>query len=568
MARQGNVGSDITLKYNFYVNGNLFDPFQVNDIDIYDGGFVIDTITPTRTSLGTYQIVYSIPDSLAVGTYYDKLSWVAESGMVTKTQLYGFEVVAASTSTTDPDAISQTVACRITVSWIHRIGLVRTEDMGNGMGVALFWQDAASTSANTTVHYNVYYADNRLDVLDSFPVAITKEKFAILNVPPGNEQFFTIRATEFDVDEYDIAELVQIGEGLHQYPEEQILLNNINDAYGATIEVEDNSEYPNKGYLLIGTEVFQYSTKGTNAFTITDTQRGYFESQISSHTVGDIVRLFKGIEEGNSVIHSGTAAWHQVNPRNVDAIGEFNVAEDGYRENKVDIVTTDLSGAEENAADFPTFDFCGYHRPSPQDTFSGKCVGSYVGGENNGFRGLSIQDQSQARLEVLLQLTGTPCVLLRRKQTGRRCRCGSSDLRREHPNARCQYCYGTGFEGGYDRIFNTRAISELFVNTIGAINARIAPFVDDLKLESSNGLIQPVELSAWTLAVPIIKDRDVIVTFLENFTEEFRYECLDVTRNRLFFNQIGQQQFRVKRQDKTDIMYTYNINDATRFVRI
>jgi hypothetical protein len=459
------------------------------------------------------------------------------------------------------------MSCRAAVSWIHRVGLVRTEDMGNGMGVALFWQDAAPTSTSTIVHYNIYYADNRLDVLDSFPVAITTEKFAIINVPPGNEQFFTVRATEFDTDDFDITELVQIGQGLFQYPEEQTLLNDI-DAYGGTIEVGDNSEYPSKGFLLIGTEVLQYTSKEAGVFYIGDDQRGKFSTQVSSHFAGEIVRLFKGVEEGNSVIQSGTAAWHNVNPRNVDEIGEFNVADDGYRENKEDILTTDLSGAEESTSGFPAYDTCGYHRPSPQDTFSGKCVGSYVGGENNGFRGLNIQAQEQGRLEVLLQLTGTPCVLLRRKQTGRRCRCGSSDLRREHPTARCPFCYGTGFEGGYDRIFNTRPISELFVNTAGMINVRVNPYVDDLKLESSNGLIQPVEQTAWTLAVPIVKDRDVLVTFLQDFTEEFRYEILDVTRNRIFFNQVGQQNFRMRRQDKTDIMYTYNINDSTRFVKV
>src|SRR5574337_535546 len=161
------------------------------------------------------------------------------------------------------------MSCRTTVTWIHRIGLVRTEDMGNGMGVALFWQDAAPTSTTTIVHYNIYYADNRLDVLDSIPVAITTEKFAIVNVPPGNEQFFTVRATEFDTDDFYITELVQIGQGLYQYPESQTMLNDI-DAYGGTIQVADNSEYPSKGFLLIGTEVLQYTSKEAGIFYIGD----------------------------------------------------------------------------------------------------------------------------------------------------------------------------------------------------------------------------------------------------------------------------------------------------------
>ncbi len=87
---------------------------------------------------------------------------------------------------------------------------------------------------------------------------------------------------------------------------------------------------------------------------------------------------------------------------------------------------------------------------------------------------------------------------------------------------------------------------------------RTYPYSDDLKLESSQGLIQPSELTAWTIVYPTIKDRDIIVRFNEDFTEEFRYEVLDVTRNRLFFNQSGKQEFRMRRMDKTDVVYQYD----------
>lgn len=561
MARQGQRGSTILLKINFYVNGVLFDPFDVDDVQIYDheiAGSVVDTITPTHVSVGVYQASFDIPDTLALGTYYDQWTWTAESGMSSKTQRYSFEVLeAAEVPEPEPSPVAQEVACRTKVTWIHRIGLVRTEDMGNGMGVALFWQDAAPTSANTIVHYNVYYADNRLDVLDSWPVAITTEKHAIVNVQPGNEQFFVVRATEFDIDDYDITQLTQIGPNVFQYPAEQELLADI-DSYGASIQVADTSEFPDKGFLQINVEVLQYSSKDATTFYVEDTQRGAFTTQVSTHVAGETVRLFRGIEEGNSVIYAGTAAWHKINPRNVDAIGEFNVAEDGYRENRIDIVTTDLSASDANTADFPSYDYTGYHRPSIQDTLSGECVGSYVGGEFDGARGLNFQDRELSQLDAMLQVTGEPIILLRRKQTGRRCRCGSSDLRREHPNTRCQYCFGTGFENGYDRFFNTRPISEKYRNTQGMILIRTSPFSDDLKLESSQGLIQPSEIAAWTIVYPTIKDRDIIVRFNEDFTEEFRYEVLDVTRNRLLFSQSGKQEFRMRRLDKTDVVYQYS----------
>jgi hypothetical protein len=155
---------------------------------------------------------------------------------------------------------------------------------------------------------------------------------------------------------------------------------------------------------------------------------------------------------------------------------------------------------------------------------------------------------------MLLQTTGEPVILLRRKQTGKRCRCIS--LRHEHQQARCQYCFGTSFEGGFDRYFNTRGISEYSTNTQGAILIRVNPWKDDVKLLAANGLTQDVELTAWTINLPTIKDRSTIIRFNEDGSEEFRYTVLDVTRSKLMFGLTGQQTFRIQRIDKTDILYS------------
>ena len=56
-----------------------------------------------------------------------------------------------------------------------------------------------------------------------------------------------------------------------------------------------------------------------------------------------------------------------------------------------------------------------------------------------------------------------------------------------------------------------------------------------------------------------MKDRDVLVRFNEDNTEEFRYEVLDVTRQRVMFTQTGAQKFRMKRFPKTDIMYQFPV---------
>jgi CDGSH-type Zn-finger protein len=202
------------------------------------------------------------------------------------------------------------------------------------------------------------------------------------------------------------------------------------------------------------------------------------------------------------------------------------------------------------------------------DVFNGQCIGSYLGGGFNGQSGFNLQTQWMAQVETMLQVTGQPAILLRRKQSGRYCRCGSSDLRREHPNARCPHCFGTQFEQGYDRIFNSRAVSDQYRNSKGYILIRINPYIDDLKLDPANGLIQIVEQDAWTLAIPNIKDRDMIISFNQDFTEEFRYEVLNVTRNKLFFNQSGNVLMKLRRQDKTDIIMTYDIDDMSRFVKV
>lgn len=452
------------------------------------------------------------------------------------------------------------VGCRSHPSWEFYVGLRVVEDVGNGMGLRLSWGRAIASDSNNLVHYNIYYSDTRFGVFSDWPQAITTEQQVIINVEPGKLHYFAVRATEFDPAEFDITQLEQIGTDLYQYPDTVILQNDI-DAYGAALDVVNTNGYPESGFLLVDTEVMQYSVKTGSAFDVEDTERGEIVTYIDTHDAGTEVKLWHGVEDKNTVIFEETAAWHRSHgvPRNTTAAaeGELNVADDGYREAAADHLTTDLTASDENTEDFPSYDYNSYHRPSLQATFSGDCVKSYVGGEFNGGRGFFFQDRNLARLDAILQVTGEPLVLLRRKWTGRRCRC--QGLRREHPTTRCKYCYSVGFEGGYDRYVNPRPISERFENTEGFILARISPYTDDLELTSAQSLSQPVELDAWTINVPTLKDRDFIVRFNEDGTEEFRYEVLDVNRNKLFFGQTGKQGFKVRRHDKTDIIYAYDV---------
>jgi len=459
--------------------------------------------------------------------------------------------------------ISVQAACLDKPSWVTRPGLRRVDDLGNGSGVALAWQEARPVDFTQQIHYNVYAADTRFDLLNNEPLAITTAQEAVVNISPGNMFHFVVRATEF-VSDLDITGMEQIGVDLFKYPAPVTLVNDLPESEdGYTVLVSgDISDYPDIGELLINTEIMLYSSKDTtnNGFVIAINDRAIQLTTLQDHDSGDEVKLWHGVEDGNTIIRQGIASWHQVIPQLDTAVGQFNADADGYRAANADILTTDLTASDANTADFPHYDFKGYHRPRLQDTFSGKCVGSYLGGEFNGLRGLNLQDRTIAREDAMLQVTGEPVILLRRKWSGRRCKC--MGMRREHQRTRCDRCFGTGFEGGYNRFVNARAISETFVNTCGFIMIRVKPHTDDLDLKLDQGLIQDTLPEAWTLVFPSLKDRDVIVRFTEQegFTmEEFRYEILDVTRNKLFFSFSGQQSFKMRRLDKTDVIYQFDV---------
>ena len=228
---------------------------------------------------------------------------------------------------------------------------------------------------------------------------------------------------------------------------------------------------------------------------------------------------------------------------------------DGYRQKTVDILTTNLSVSDADNVGFPSYDFAGYHRTDPVMLLSGACVGSYVGGYqfcadgHSGvgmqLRGLNIQDMNNQRQEVLLSTTGESCVFVQRQWTGITCSCMLPY--NEYPEARCKYCFGTGFVVGWQPYYNPR-------RSDGRIMVRFDPTVDDL-IEQDAGLESTMNPTCWGLTVPSLHDRDVLVRFDIGGNEEFRYEVLNVTRNKLMFGMEGVQKFAVQRIRKTDPIY-------------
>lgn len=80
---------------------------------------------------------------------------------------------------------------------------------------------------------------------------------------------------------------------------------------------------------------------------------------------------------------------------------------------------------------------------------------------------------------------------------------------------------------------------------------------EDLKLGPHSHLEQQYEPQCWTLPAPAVRDRDLIVRFDFNDDVEYMYEVLDVTKDKLFYRHYTRQRLRLKRLDKTDVVYTF-----------
>lgn len=110
-------------------------------------------------------------------------------------------------------------------------------------------------------------------------------------------------------------------------------------------------------------------------------------------------------------------------------------------------------------------------------------------------------------------------------------------------------CFSTSFIGGYEQFYNDK-------RSDGRILVRFDATIDDLAAKQI-GLEQNFVPNCWTTVYPAIKDRDVLIRFNQDGTEEFRYEVVNVTRNKLLFSLSGAQKFNMYRLDKTDPIYQW-----------
>lgn len=418
-------------------------------------------------------------------------------------------------------------------------GMKKVANVGDGNSLALIWNKPISRSYKGDTFCLIYENEYRLEIFDSPPKYISSGEVTeavISGLDSGKQYFYAMRGLEAFKDSIDISNMNEVYSGVFEIPASTEIISQANES-DMVITVSSTEGYPSSGILLLNSsEVVRYFEKTESSFLISPGGRGLNGTSRGVYLAGDSVSLFFECQDKNSVIGSATP-----------------VFEDGYQSgreiNGVGLVVTDYEDNDRKF--FQGFDFCGYHKPLPQQIFQGKNdCGSYLGGSFNGHRGMNLFDRMLNREEVLLDQVGEPVILLRRIWNGETCSCSNS--RKVHPKIKsCKKCYGTGYVGGYEQ-FNYRRRSD------GRIMVMFGDTQEDLKLTSQAHLEQDYKPSCWTLPAPAIRDRDLIVRFDFNNDVEFIYEVLNITKDKLFYRHYTRQKLSLQRMDKTDIVYTIN----------
>lgn len=446
-----------------------------------------------------------------------------------------------------------------------RAGTDAITSLGDGHTINLKWFQAYPDRPTEKILYHIYFSTVKEDVFTEGVKYVSYDgslEANIIDLTPGQEYFFAVRPVSYNPNIFNPAvDLATAYDNLKFYPN-SLLRQNMTDT-DLTVPLIDVDGFPSVGVVIVGAELIQYlavDQVNSNLVLTNLSQRGVFDTHIRSHAVSGFdgyyyqnptVRLFVLGEDNRwDRIFVGQSRFEYPNFQATIL--------DGYHQVTKDLLSTDLSAADAANVTFPMYDFAGYHRTDPVQLLNGTCVGSYIGGEQgciDGYgnsyilRGLSLQDQNTQRQDVLLSVTGRPAVLIKRVQTGITCACYLPSS--EYPDDRCPLCYGTKFVYGYEQYFNPR-------RSDGRIMVRPGPTDEQTKMYEA-GLESEFPLSLWTLAVPTVKTRDVIVLFDQDDNEEFRYEITTVTRNNTVIGQEGGQLFKVMRIRKFDPAYQIRI---------
>jgi hypothetical protein len=440
------------------------------------------------------------------------------------------------------------------------VGIQKVSCTSDGQAIVLDWTRAYPDPYNFTLGYNIYYSTIKEDVFSEGPkyLVLNKTTIELLDFTPGDSYYFAVRATEFDPEVVQLSGLPDLGVA-KIYPE-ALLLSNITDT-DSILYISDIDLFPNYGVVQVGGELISYTNKDIPSSALTGLTRGFLKTIAKPHstdgydgttTWDPFIKFWKGFEDKNLKYFQEVINFAYPN--------YAYTALDGYKYSK-DIVYSNLENVNSNEQDFPKYDLVGWRRTNPKDYLTGKCIGSYFGGEiycadgydgvGRQIRGPSVNDENNRRQELLLEQTGKSVVLLRRYHTGIRCKCFLAEV--EQPDDRCPYCFGTGFTVGYEQFFNPR-------RSDGRILVRIDTADEDIPVQDG-GLENIYAPSGWTLVYPVIKDRDIIILYdpYEKEVEEARYEIMSVTRNVLFYELYGAQKFKLQRIRKTDPLYKIKV---------
>lgn len=420
-------------------------------------------------------------------------------------------------------------------------GLKKVTPLENGVSAKLEWAKLISRVPKSEVYALIYYGKDRLSLFDSLPKFIAKKEvneFTYNEFSVGSIYYFAVRAMEAFSGIFDFTGMTESATDVYKFPSETSI-SSIFSTSALTLEVEDVTGYPEKGLLLVdGSEVVKYTSvnRDTNSFNIPANGRGLNSTTKIFGVEGDSVKLFIECQDKNNNIIKATTMYQDGydSGREVDNIG---------------ILVTDYSDNDKKF--FQGFDYCGYHHPMPDRLLKGlDDCGTYLGGEFNGSRGMNLYDRMLNREEVLLEQVGEPCILLQRKWTGAMCDCMTA--RNTHPKEKtCNRCFGTGYIGGFDQFLNRRRNDR-------RVLIRFKETAEDLELHMSRHMSVKFEPQCWTLPIPAIKDRDIIIRF--DFTDdlEYFYEVLDCSKEKLVYGHYGRQNLRLKRLDKTDLINTFS----------
>ena len=445
------------------------------------------------------------------------------------------------------------------------VGIDGVSSLGDGYTINVKWFQAYPNNNLNKIAYHIYYSTDKDSVYTEgikYVSVDTALEANIINLTPGQNYFFSIRPVEYDPMLVNIENVLPIAyDNLRIYPS-SLLRENIlkTDLIIPLIAVDD---FPSNGVINVGAELIRYlsvDVVNKNLVLTNESQRGINNTRARSHAVDGydgyymqtpIVSFFTiGEDSRFDRIYRCQSRFEYPNYQYTNA--------DGYHQVTKDILSSDLTASDEYNGNFPSYDYSGYHRTDPVLLLTGACVGSYIGGEMgcidgygnvNILRGLSVQDHNNQRQELLLSVTGKPAVLIKRVRTGVTCACYRTSS--EYPDDRCPLCYGTKFVFGYEQYFNPRRAD-------GRILVRPGAAEENLKMMEA-GLESEFSTELWTLTVPTIKNRDIIVLFDMEGNEEFRYEVMGVTRNNTLVSLQGGQKLRVQRIRKTDPAYQVKI---------